>query len=95
VLKVLDTITAHVARASADERRGADFKALRKALGYCWSVAVAAWPQAGQPALEKWLAQADPDVRWIVRANLKKDRLRRLDAAWVARWMATLATAEP
>jgi hypothetical protein len=93
VLKVLDPITANAARAGVDDRRAADFKALRKALGYCWSVAVAAWPEPGRPALETWLAQTDRDVRWIVRENLKKDRLRRMDAAWVARWTAALPPA--
>ena len=35
--------------------------------------------------MEKWLESEDPDVRWIMRENLKKSRLARMDAAWVAR----------
>ena len=27
---------------------------------------------------------ADPDIRWIMRENLKKNRLVGMDAAWVA-----------
>jgi hypothetical protein len=91
VLKLLDTITTHVARAPAADRRDGDFKAVRKALGYCWSVAAAAWPEPGKAAMEPWLAHADPEVGWVMRANLKKDRLRRMDAAWVARWTAATA----
>jgi hypothetical protein len=51
---------------------------LRKGLGYCWSVAVAADPEQGLPAFERLQKSTDPDVQWIVRENLKKKRLRRL-----------------
>jgi len=37
----------------------------------------------GKPLMEEWLASADTDVRWIMRENLKKNRLVRMDAAWV------------
>lgn len=82
-LKILDTITEsfHL----INDRRREDFVALRKGLGYCWSVAVAALPPAGKPAMEKWLASDDPDVKWIMNENLKKNRLIRMDAAWVDR----------
>jgi len=84
VLEYLDRITETItARA---ERRGDEFIALRKGLGYCWSVAVAALPEEGKPIMEKWLACDDRDVRWIMRENLKKERLARLDREWVARW---------
>lgn len=86
VLKLLDTVTASLARARADDRQADDFKTLRKALGYCWSVAVAAAPAAGRAAMEKWLTSTDPDVRWIMQENLKKNRLARMDAAWVKHW---------
>ena len=68
------------------DRKGDAFKTLRQGLGYCWSVAVAALPGEGKPLMEKWLASPDPDIRWIMRENLKKNRLVRMDAAWVARW---------
>ncbi len=88
-LKLLDTITKSIVRES--NRRAEDFKTLRQALGYCWSVAVAALPGEGKPAMEKWLVNVDADVVWIMRENLKKDRLRRLDAKWVSEWDSTLA----
>jgi hypothetical protein len=80
-LNILDTITESIL--SFDHRRREDFLALRKGLGYCWSVAVAALPSAGKPAMEKWLASNDPDVLWIMNENLKKNRLSKMDAAWV------------
>ena len=90
-LQMLDRITRSVGGASADERRRDDFRVLRQALGYCWSVAVAALPEEGQAALEKWFSSDDADVRWIMRENLRKQRLVRVDAAWVARWKAYLS----
>jgi hypothetical protein len=84
VLAVLDEIT-HGLLAERD-RRAEDFKVLRQALAYGWSVAVAASPADGKPLLEKWLQSPDKDVAWLARENLKKDRLKRMDAAWVERW---------
>jgi hypothetical protein len=40
--------------------------------------------------MEKWIARPDPDVRWIMRENLKKNRLARADAAWTKKWAARL-----
>jgi hypothetical protein len=93
-LAVLDDATGGVTAAADDERRSDEFKALRKGLGYCWSVAVAAAPQVGRPALEALVEHAaqsgDRDLRWIARENLRKRRLERLDAAWVAALRARL-----
>ena len=88
VLHVLDTITAEL-QAQTD-RRSAELIALRKGLAYCWSVAVAALPAAGKPLMARWLDCTDPDIRWIMRENLKKQRLIRMDAAWVAAAKARL-----
>jgi hypothetical protein len=49
-------------------------------------VAVVALPIEGKPAMEKWLVNSDPDVAWIMRENLKKNRLQRMDAKWVKEW---------
>jgi hypothetical protein len=83
VLQLLDAITASLTHVA--ERRSDEFRVLRQALGYCWSVAVVAWPEKGQPMMESWLASSDPDVRWVMKENLRKNRLKRLDAAWVAK----------
>ncbi|ULQ60231.1 HEAT repeat domain-containing protein [Brucepastera parasyntrophica] len=56
---------------------------LRKALGYGWSVAIVALPGPGKTCLEK-LAQSDnKNIRWIVKENLKKNRLAVMDKVWV------------
>ncbi|MBW7882158.1 MAG: hypothetical protein H3C34_05905 [Caldilineaceae bacterium] len=81
VLEMLDRITRQITQ--APNRRSDEFRALRKGLGYCWSVAVVAHPAAGKPLMEKWARARDPDVRWIISENLKKQRLSRMDKAWV------------
>lgn len=88
-LQLLGAITAGVR--SATDRRSEGFLALRKGLGYCWSVAVAALPEEGKQSMEKWMLDPDPDIRWIMRENLKKARLARMDAAWVKAWQSRLA----
>ena len=87
-VKILDRITRAIAKANPAERQGDDFKALRQGLAYCWSVAVAAAPAEGKAAMETWLASPDKDVLWIMRENLKKNRLNRMDEGWVRRWQA-------
>ena len=84
VFGILDAITASVAR--VENRKSDEFIALRKGLGYCWSVAVAALPHLGKPMMEKWFMSKDRDIRWIMRENLKKSRLARADVSWVTRW---------
>ncbi len=83
VFNLLNSITAGLA--SAGDRREDSFQALRKALGYGWSVAVAAFPNEGKPAMESWLNSEDKDVRWVMKQNLKKNRLIHMDADWVRR----------
>ena len=82
VLQLLDKVMEALQR--AENRKSDDFNALRKALGYGWSVAVAALPEAGKRHMDRWFSSSDPDIQWIMRENLKKDRLKRMDAAWVA-----------
>lgn len=88
VLRVLDSITASLAQVA--DRRSDEFKALRKGLGYCWSVAVSAYPPVGRRMMERWFTSDDRDVRWIMRQNLSKKRLERMDDAWVATWKSRL-----
>ena len=81
VFTLLDAVTTAVG--TSDERDSDGFGALRKGLGYCWSVAVVAYPEPGRERFETWLDSEDPDVRWVLRENLSKARLSRLDEAWV------------
>jgi hypothetical protein len=87
-LEILDRITVGIERAR--NCRGADFSALRKGLGYCWSVAASSLPEEGKALMEKWFLKPDKDVRWIMKENLKKARMLRMDAEWVRKWRALL-----
>jgi hypothetical protein len=78
-LAILDRLTVSVR--DAGDPRAADVRVLRQALGYGWSVAIAADPAIGLPAFERWREDQNSDVRWIVRENLGKARLVRLIAA--------------
>jgi len=60
--------------ASAD-RRSEEFKAMRKGLGYTFSVIAAALPQKGFQVLRKLATSGDKDLLWIAEKNLKKSRL--------------------
>ncbi len=73
VLELLDEITESLVR--EENRRSDEFKALRKALGYGWSVAVAAAPSEGRRVMSRWFDSSDRDVAWITRENLKKKRI--------------------
>jgi hypothetical protein len=86
-LEILDRITAAVESA---QERDENFKTLCKGLGYCWSVVVAALPTQGKQSMEKWLSSTDKDVRHIMKENLKKNRLVRMDKDWVAACLAQL-----
>lgn len=88
IFTLLNSITAGLA--SAGDRRDDGFQALRKALGYGWSVAVSAFPNEGKPAMESWFNNTDKDVRWVMKQNLKKNRLMHLDVDWVRRCTAKL-----
>lgn len=61
---------------------------LRKALGYCWSVAIVYEPEYGKELFEKMIKNMlyksdNKHVLWIIKENLKKKRLIKLDAQWV------------
>jgi hypothetical protein len=84
VLQILDGITATLHYSDTHPRE--DMLVLRKGLGYCWSVAVAALPDEGKSFIEKWLATTNKDIQWIMQENLKKARLARMDQEWVKKW---------
>lgn len=70
-------------------------KVLRKCLAYAWSVAVCAHPAEGKVAMAAWLANASPNVRWVMKQNLGKTRLIRLDPDWVEGWEAAWRQEKP
>jgi hypothetical protein len=69
--------------ANANGPKDESFKVLRQGMGYCWSVAIAALPETGKTIMEKWLSSPDSDIRWMMKENLKKNRLIKMDGNWV------------
>ena len=92
VLKILHRITKDIA--TARETGAESFKVLRQSMGYCWSVAVAALPEDGKALMEDWMPSRNADVRWIMKENLQKKRLERMDARWVKKWKAVVERAQ-
>lgn len=80
VLGILDHITQNLSQ--AQDRRQEDFRTLRQGMGYCWSVAVAADPEQGKEKFSIWFKNPDPDIRWVIKENLKKNRLLRAIPEW-------------
>jgi len=67
------------------ERKDESFRVLKKGLGYGLSVAMAAYPPEGKALFEKLLFKQDSDISWILKENLKKKRLERMDQEWTGR----------
>ncbi len=88
VLGILDDVTSSIID-SKDEKSEA-FKVLKKGLAYCWSVAVAAYPAEGKNLIERWVKSKDKNVIWIMKENLKRNRLLRMDKEWVSNQNAKL-----
>lgn len=83
VLEILDSITYSIK--AITDRKDEGFKALKKGLAYCWSVAAVGLPEEGKQLLEKWMNCDDKDIAWIIKENLKKERLKRMDQEWTER----------
>jgi len=60
---------------SRKQRKDESVRTLRQALGYTVSIAAAADPESGFKLLSHLAESPDPDLRWIARENLKKNRL--------------------
>lgn len=90
VLDIMDKITASLL--DEQDRRSEEFRVLRKGLAYGWSVVVAAQPALGKPRMERWIISEDADIRWIMKQNLGKKRLLRMDEAWVRAQLEALGS---
>jgi hypothetical protein len=88
VLHILDRITASMETTNSEKDDA--YKVLRQGVGYCWSVAIVALPETGKSLFEKWLTSDDKDIRWMMKENLKKNRLIKMDADWVKACNSTL-----
>lgn len=82
VLEIMDNLTEWLDD-NAHLRKTDEYRVLRKGLAYGWSVVVAASPREGKPVFEKWLEHSNPEVRWVMKENLKKKRLLKVDPIWV------------
>jgi hypothetical protein len=80
-LSILDGITRSISKNK--NRKSEGFIALRKGMGYCWSVAVVSNPEFGKKLMAKWISSTDKDIRWIMKENFKKNRLIKCDVKWV------------
>jgi hypothetical protein len=58
-------------------------KTLRKTLGYAWSVLIVYLPAEGKKVFESYKNTGNKHIKWIMNENLKKNRLTRMDEAWV------------
>lgn len=83
VLDLLDEITHSIAGLEVDVKDKEAFEVLKKGLAYCCSVAVVACPEKGKKLMEKWMLTKDRNIAWIMKENLKKNRLLKMDKEWV------------
>jgi hypothetical protein len=60
---------------------------LRKTLGYGWSVVISSYPEKGKTAFSKITKSSNKHIRWIVKENLKKNRLKLMDKKWVEKML--------
>ncbi len=60
-----------------------EYKTLVQALCYCWSVAIVASPMEGKLLFEGLIRSDNKYIRKIVKENLKKNRLMKMDNNWV------------
>jgi hypothetical protein len=81
VLDILNDVTSSIV--GFKDKVNEAFEVLKKGLAYCWSVAVAAHPEKGKKLMEKWIQSHDKNVAWIIKENLKKNRLLKMDKDWV------------
>jgi hypothetical protein len=72
-LELLKTIFDQIL--SEKERKSEEFITLRKGLGYTLSVVVAAIPDEGFEYMHHLVEMEDTDIQWILKENLKKNRL--------------------
>jgi hypothetical protein len=60
---------------AAQERKSDEFKTLKQGLGYSLSVVVCAIPREGFEYMRQLTDTQNADILWIVKENLKKNRL--------------------
>lgn len=61
----------------SNQRKSDEFKTLRQALGYSLSVIICAAPKEGFEFMRELASSNDADIVWVVKENLKKNRLTK------------------
>lgn len=89
-LAVVETILSDMLPLERAARRSEGFRVLKKGLQYGISVFASASPDEGFRFIARWARVRDPDVRAILKANLKKARLSRRYAHQVAETLQLL-----
>ncbi len=56
---------------------------MRKSLGYGWSVVISKEKEEGRKSFEELFNYKGKHINWIIKENLKKSRLKKMDAEWV------------
>jgi hypothetical protein len=64
-------------------REDESFRVLKKSLGYGLSVAMVSYPEKGKRIFAEFTKLKDKDIQWILKENLKKNRLIKMDTIWV------------
>ena len=81
VLEIINEITEVL---NHDNKLTDEEESLRKALGYGWSVAIVYAPDNGKKMFENLIKEKKgKHIKWIIKENLKKNRLLKMDAKWV------------
>lgn len=86
VLNILFKITTQLNNQSLD-KKAESYRVLKKALSYGWSVAIVALPQTGKEYFELLMKNGNADIGSIVKENLGKNRLVKMDKEWVNRML--------
>ena len=94
-LEVLASILRVLPGTGLQERRSEEFRVLRQGLGYAVSVFVEKAPEKGFALMREAASLSDPDVRWIVKENLKKNRIASQFPAEVRKVTAMLGDGNP
>lgn len=85
VTGVVDQLGRSTALLPRDGKLTEGEEALRKALGYAWSVVLVEAPEGSAKVFEALLEGSGRHLRWVVAENLKKKRLEKWNRDWVGR----------
>ena len=90
-IKILNTLAKLTLEFEKIESKLSDNQnTLKKTLGYGWSVVIVAIPEEGKEVFETIAQNNNKHIQWIVKENLKKNRLRVMDKEWSEKMLTNL-----